>query len=58
MKRLIRATVPIRLFGSNDDNDQSKYHYLLISFDLKSNVIDVIESKVMPFIEKNKKNFV
>ena len=57
-ERLIRATVPIRLFGSDDDNDQSKYHYLLISFDLKSNVIDVIESKVMPFIEKNKKNFV
>ena len=57
-ERLIRATVPIRLFGSDDDNDQSKYSYLLISFDLKSNVIDVIESKVMPFIEKNKKNFV
>ena len=57
-ERLIRATVPIRLFGSDDDNDQSKYYYLLISFDLKSNVIDVIESKVMPFIEKNKKNFV
>ena len=57
-ERLIRATVPIRLFGSDDDNDQSIYHYLLISFDLKSNVIDVIESKVMPFIEKNKKNFV
>lgn len=57
-ERLIRATVPIRLFGSDEDNDQSKYYYLLISFDLKSNVIDVIESKVMPFIEKNKKNFV
>ena len=42
-ERLIRATVPIRLFGSDDDNDQSKYYYLLISFDLKSNVIDVIE---------------
>lgn len=57
-ERLIRATVPIRLFGSDEDNDQSKYYYLLISFDLKSNVIDVIESKVMLFIEKNKKNFV
>jgi hypothetical protein len=31
---------------------------LLISFDLKSNVIDLIESKVVPYIEKNKKNFV
>jgi hypothetical protein len=25
---------------------------------IKSNVIDVIENKVMPFIEKNNKNFV
>ena len=59
-ERLIRATVPIRLFGSNDDdnNNQSKFYYLLISFDLKSNVIDVIENKVMPYIEKNKGNFI
>ena len=56
-ERLIRATVPIRLFGSNDD-DQSKFYYLLISFDLKSAVIDIIEDKVMPYIEKNKENFV
>jgi hypothetical protein len=26
----------------------------LLSFDLNSNVIDIIENKVMPFIEKNK----
>jgi hypothetical protein len=58
-ERLIRATVPIRLFGSNDDDDdQSKFYYLLISFDLKSAVIDIIEDKVMPFVEKNKENFV
>jgi hypothetical protein len=57
-ERVIRATVPIRLFGSDEDDDESKYYYLLISFDLKSNVIDVIENKVMPFIEKNNKNFV
>ena len=55
-ERIIRATVPIRLFGSNDD--QSKFYYLLISFDLKSAVIDIIEDKVMPYIEKNKENFV
>ena len=57
-ERLIRATVPIRLFGSDDD--QSKFYYLLISFDLKKSaiVINVIEDKVMPFIEKNKENFV
>ena len=55
-ERIIRATVPIRLFGSNDD--QSKFYYLLISFDLKSAVIDIIEDKVMPFVEKNKENFI
>jgi hypothetical protein len=54
-ERLIRATIPIRLFGSND---QSKFYYLLISFDLNFNVIDLIENKVMPFVEKNKENFV
>ena len=58
-ERLIRATVPIRLFGSNDyDDNQSKFYYLLISFDLKSAVIDIIEDKVMPFVEKNRENFV
>jgi CheY-like chemotaxis protein len=48
-ERIIRATVPIRLFGSNDD--QNKFYYLLNSFDLKSAVIDIIEDKVMPFVE-------
>jgi hypothetical protein len=42
----------------DEDDHQSKYYYLLISFDLKSNVINVIEDKVMPFIGKNKENFV
>ena len=57
-ERIIRATIPIRLFGSNDDDNQSKFYYLLISFDLKSSVIDIIEDKVMPFVEKNRDNFV
>src|SRR5919202_2892178 len=51
-ERLIRATIPIRLSSSKED--ESKSYYLLLSFDLNSNVIDVIENKVMPFIEKNK----
>jgi hypothetical protein len=55
-EKLIRATVPIRFVGSSDY--ESKFYYLLISFDLKSAVIDIIEDKVMPFIEKNKENFV
>ena len=54
-ERLMRATVPIRLFGNNV---QSKFYYLLISFDLKSAVIDIVEDKVMPFVEKNRENFV
>src|ERR671933_1822700 len=53
-ERLIRATIPIpiRLFGKGDD--ESKFYYLLLSFDLNSNVMDVIENKIMPFIQKNK----
>jgi hypothetical protein len=54
-EKLIRATVPIRFLGSSDY--ESKFYYLLISFDLRSNVIDVIENKVMQYIEKNKENF-
>lgn len=50
-ERLIRATIPIRL--SNKENE-SKFYYLLLSFDLNFNVMDVIENKVMPFIGKNK----
>ena len=53
-ERLIRATVPIpiRLFGKEDD--ESKFYYLLLSFDLKSNAMDVVENKVMSFMQKNK----
>ena len=54
-EKLIRATIPIRLFGKEH---KSKLYYLLLSFDLNLNAIDVIENKVMPFIEKNKKSFV
>jgi hypothetical protein len=50
-KRLIRTTIPITLFGKEDE---SKFYYLLLSFDLNFNVIDVIENKIMPFIQKNK----
>jgi hypothetical protein len=50
-ERLIRATIPIKLSGKEDE---SKSYYLLLSFDLNFNVMDVIENKIMPFIEKNK----
>ena len=51
-ERLIRATVPIKLSSSKED--ESKFYYLLLSFDLNFNIMDVIENKIMPFIEKNK----
>ena len=52
-ERPIRATIPVQLFGKEDD-DESKFYYLLLSFDLNSNVMDVIENKIMPFIRKSK----
>ena len=48
--KLIRATISVQLFGKEDD--ESKFYYLLLSFDLNSNVMDVIENKVMLFIQK------
>jgi hypothetical protein len=50
-ERLIGATIPIKLCGIEDE---SKFYYLLLSFDLNSSVMYVIENKVMPFIQKNK----
>jgi len=50
-ERLTRATIPIKLF---DKEDESKSYYLLLSFDLNFNVINIIENKIMSFIEKNK----
>ena len=52
-ERLIRATIPIRLSSSKED-DESKFYYLLLSFDLNSNVMDLIENKIIPFIQKIK----
>ena len=49
-ERLIRATIPIK--PSSSKENESKFYYLLLSFDLNSNVMDVIENKIMPFIEK------
>jgi hypothetical protein len=51
-EKIIRATVPIRV----NFDDESKF-YLLLSFDLKSAVIEVIENKVFRFIQENKENF-
>jgi hypothetical protein len=50
-EKLLRANIRIRL---SNNADESKFYYLLLSFDLNSNVVDIIEYKIMPFIEKNK----
>ena len=50
-ERLVRVTIPIKLSGKEREN---KSYYLLLSFDLNFNVMDIIENKIMPFIEKNK----
>ena len=50
-ERLVRVTIPIKLSGKEHE---SKSYYLLLSFDLNFNVMDIIEYKIMPFIEKNK----
>src|SRR5919199_2129570 len=52
-ERLIRATLPIKLSSSKED-DESKSYYLLLSFDLNFNVMDLIENKIIPFIQKIK----
>ncbi len=48
-EKLLHANIPIRL---SNNADESKFYYLLLSFDLNSNVVDVIENKVMPFTQK------
>jgi hypothetical protein len=48
-KKLIRATITINHSGKEDE---SKFYYLLLSFDLNFKVIDVIENRIMPFIQK------
>jgi hypothetical protein len=70
-EKLIRATIPIITIGSQDDKDDkqekkqqqqqqqkeqnSKLFYLLISFDLNSDVISIVEDKVLPLIEQFRK---
>ncbi len=63
-EKLIRATVPIVIMVRhqyNKDTNQKKqqqekqefkWFYLLISFDLGSDVISIIEDKILPLIEQ------
>ncbi len=66
-EKLIRATIPIITIGSQDDKNNkqekqqqqkernSKLFYLLVSFDLDSDVISIVEDKVLPLIEQFRK---
>jgi len=66
-EKLIRATIPIMIIDAQDDKDyepgkkqqkkeqNSKWFYLLISFDLGSDVISIMEDKILPLIEQFRK---
>ena len=66
-EKLIRATIPIIILDAQDDKDykqekkqqqkehNSKWLYLLISFDLGSDVISIMEDKILPLIEQFRK---
>jgi hypothetical protein len=66
-EKLIRATVPIVIIGHQGDKDKKpkkqlqeeqnfKWFYLLISFDSGSDVISIIEEKILPQIEQFRKD--
>lgn len=46
--KLIRATVPVMI----EDDFQAKF-FLLLSFDMGTNVKDIIENELLPYIDKN-----
>ena len=52
-EKMIRATIPINI-DKKDDEDKL---YLLLSFDLDSNVTHTIQNIVLPFILKNENVF-
>src|SRR5919197_3287322 len=58
-EKLIRATIPIIMMGDDDDDNNAKekqqeeqqdlkWLYLLVSFDLGSDVISIVEDKILP----------
>jgi hypothetical protein len=58
-EKLIRATVPIIMKGHHDNKDEMqrkqqdfKLFYLLVSFDLGSDVISIVENKILPQVEQ------
>lgn len=62
-EKMIRATVPIIMTGHHDNKDEKqkkqqkeqqdfKVFYLLVSFDLGSDVITIVENKILPQVEQ------
>jgi hypothetical protein len=62
-EKLIRATVPIIIISHQDDKNEKqkkqqqekqdfKWFYLLVSFDLGSDVISIVEDKILPLIKQ------
>lgn len=50
--RLIRATVPVTI----EDNLQAKF-FLLLSFDIGTDIKAIIENKLLPYVDKNIQSF-
>jgi hypothetical protein len=50
--RLIRATVPVMM----EDNHEAKF-FLLLSFDVGTDVKAIIENQLLPYLDKNIKLF-
>jgi hypothetical protein len=66
-EKLTRATVPFPMIGHHDDKGEKqkkqqkeeedlKWFYLLVSFDLGSDVISIVEDKILPLIEQFQKD--
>lgn len=50
--RLIRATVPVAIKGDHDVK-----FFILLSFDVGTDVKDIIETELLPYIDKNRELF-
>jgi hypothetical protein len=50
--KLIRATVPVSI-----EKDHEAKFFLLLSFDIGTDVKDIIENELLPYLDKNRKLF-
>ena len=54
--KLTRATIPIPPADTTDNDDKGQF-YLLLTLDIDSDAISIIERKVLPLIERSKQIF-